>query len=188
MLFQTSRSLQFTTHKPAMAFLHPGLRRGLILTTPLILSTPFLLRQAYRNPILCDGPDPVSKITSDIRNSYAHESNTPMLKQSGAPNPKAIKQISVGSILGVLGGLGVSVFSKPLAVLIGLGVLLIQVCGIGLIHWIGLSLDMHAPLFLHMPPLRLQCNSKRDDADGSKTVPRNPRHPYCALLVPATAL
>lgn len=33
----------------------------------------------------------------------------------------------MGSILGVVCGLGVSVFSKPLAVLIGLGVFVLQV-------------------------------------------------------------
>lgn len=41
--------------------------------------------------------------------------------------PKVVRQISMGSILGVLGGLGISVFSKPLALLIGLGVVLVQV-------------------------------------------------------------
>jgi hypothetical protein len=33
----------------------------------------------------------------------------------------------MGSILGVIGGLGISVFSKPLAVLIGLGIFALQV-------------------------------------------------------------
>lgn len=32
----------------------------------------------------------------------------------------------MGSILGVLGGLGISVFSKPLAILIGLGIFVLQ--------------------------------------------------------------
>ncbi|KAH7122809.1 hypothetical protein B0J11DRAFT_436688 [Dendryphion nanum] len=109
-----------------MSYLLPGLRRGLIISTPFILSTPLLLRQLNR-PILCDGPDPLTKITSDLRNSsYAREAQTPVIKQSGALNPRAVRQVSLGSILGVLGGLGVSVFSKPLAVLIGLGVVLVQ--------------------------------------------------------------
>jgi uncharacterized membrane protein (Fun14 family) len=42
-------------------------------------------------------------------------------------NPQAVRQISMGSILGVIGGLGISVFSKPLAILIGLGIFALQV-------------------------------------------------------------
>ncbi|KAF1971855.1 hypothetical protein BU23DRAFT_555692 [Bimuria novae-zelandiae CBS 107.79] len=108
-----------------MAYLLPGLRRGLLLSTPLILSTPLLV-QSIKRPIRCDGPDPLSKITSDLQNNYARQAQTPVIKTSGAPNPRAIRQVSMGSILGVLAGLGVSVFSKPLAVLIGLGIFCVQ--------------------------------------------------------------
>jgi hypothetical protein len=109
-----------------MAFLLPGLRRGLLLSTPFILSAPLLVH-AHRRPILCDGPDPLTKITSDLTNRYASEAQTPIIKQSGAANPRAVRQISMGSIFGVLAGLGVSVFSKPLAILIGLGIVCLQV-------------------------------------------------------------
>lgn len=110
-----------------MSFLLPGLRRGALLATPLILSTP-LLAHHYRHAqsIRCDSADPLAKL-GDLRNTYAHDAQTPVITQSGAPNPKAVRQISMGSILGVMGGLGISVFSKPLAILIGLGVLLVQV-------------------------------------------------------------
>jgi uncharacterized membrane protein (Fun14 family) len=64
---------------------------------------------------------------SRIANNYTTEARTPIVTQSGAVNPQAIRQISMGSILGVVGGLGVSLFSKPLAVLIGLGVFVLQV-------------------------------------------------------------
>lgn len=109
-----------------MAFVLPGLRRGILLSTPLILATPTLI-QAYRRPILCEGPDPLTKITSDLKSNYAGNAQTPVVQTSGAPNPRAIRQISLGSILGVLAGLSVSVFSKPLAVLIGLGIVCVQV-------------------------------------------------------------
>lgn len=111
-----------------MSFLFPGLRRGLMVSAPLILSTPLLMRQ-YNRPILCDGPDPLTKITSDLRGLTTRSTNTdtPIVKQSGGLNPRAVRNISLGSILGVLGGLGVSVFSKPLALLIGLGVVIVQV-------------------------------------------------------------
>jgi hypothetical protein len=98
-----------------------------MLSSPLVLSAPLLAYQ-YRHtrPILCDSPDPLAKL-GDLRNQYSHDAKTPIITQSGAANPRAVRQISMGSILGVLGGLGISVFSKPLAILIGLGVILVQV-------------------------------------------------------------
>jgi hypothetical protein len=110
-----------------MSFLLPGLRRGLVLSSPLLLSTPLLAYQ-YRHtqPIRCDSADPLAKL-GDLRNKYASDAKTPVITQSGAANPRAVRQISMGSILGLVGGLGVSVFSKPLAILIGLGVILVHV-------------------------------------------------------------
>jgi hypothetical protein len=111
-----------------MSFLLPGLRRGLMLSTPLVLSAPLLVHQyRYRQPILCDGPDPLTKITGDLTRNYASEAKTPIITESGAANPRAIRQVSMGSILGVFCGLGISVFSKPLAILIGLGIFVLQV-------------------------------------------------------------
>lgn len=120
---------QISRQKPAanMSFLLPGLRRGLMLSTPLILSAPLLLQYRYSTPIRCDGPDPLTKITNDLTRNYASEAKTPIITESGAGNPRAIRQVSMGSILGVLCGLGISVFSKPLAILIGLGIFAIQV-------------------------------------------------------------
>lgn len=125
---QLSRDSGSSRKQPNMSFFLPGLRRGLVLSTPLILSTPLLVNQ-FRNMqrIRCDGPDPITKITSDLKNNYASEARTPAITQSGAVNPRAIRQISMGSILGVIGGLGISVFSKPLAILIGLGIFALQV-------------------------------------------------------------
>jgi hypothetical protein len=108
-----------------MSFLIPGLRRGLILSSPLIVSTPILLRQLNR-PVLCDSPNAFTNAGPEPRISASY-TDTGSLKQSGAINPKVVRQISMGSILGVLGGLGISVFSKPLALLIGLGIVLVQV-------------------------------------------------------------
>jgi hypothetical protein len=110
--------------KPNMSFLLPGLRRGFIVSTPLLLSTPLLIHQ-FRSlqPIRCDGPDPFSKIAGDLTRG----GKTPIITESGAANPRAIRQVSMGSILGVFCGLGISVFSKPLAILIGLGIFVLQV-------------------------------------------------------------
>ena len=126
---------QQTSHKPRslfsnsnMSFVLPGLRRGLVFSMPLVLCTPILAYQfRYSNPIRCDGPDPFTRITNDLTNNYTTEASTPILTHSGAVNPQAIRQVSLGSILGVIGGLGISIFSKPLAILIGLGIFALQV-------------------------------------------------------------
>jgi hypothetical protein len=68
-----------------------------------------------------------SPLQSDRR-----DAKTPIIK-NGRLNEKALRQISAGSILGLVGGVMVSFFSKPLALLIGLLVLGVQVgpCGWG---------------------------------------------------------
>lgn len=125
---QTYRKPKTLPSNSNMTFVLPGLRRGLMVCTPLILCTPVLAYQfRYSNRIRCDGPDPLTKITNDLKSNYTTEASTPILTQSGAVNPQAIRQISMGSILGVIGGLGISIFSKPLAVLIGLGIFALQV-------------------------------------------------------------
>lgn len=112
-----------------MAYLLPGLRRSLLLTSPILLSAPLLIH-SYNRPIHCDAPLAFSNpFGTDVRPSAHHTqtSTTSTSKSTSALNPRVVRQISMGSILGVLGGLGISVFSKPLAVLIGLGVVLVQV-------------------------------------------------------------
>jgi hypothetical protein len=124
-LFQHQTPQQNTSRNPTnMAFLLPGLRRSLLLATPLILSTPLLIQHhKFSQPTYCDSADPLAKLTRN----YASEARTPIITESGAANPRAIRQVSMGSILGVFCGLGISVFSKPLAVLIGLGIFVLQV-------------------------------------------------------------
>ncbi|KAK0940442.1 hypothetical protein LTR48_004019 [Friedmanniomyces endolithicus] len=57
---------------------------------------------------------------------YQQDARTPVTKGDGTLNPNAIRQLSLGSILGLVGGLGISLFSKPLALLIGLLVVGVQ--------------------------------------------------------------
>ncbi|KAF2272320.1 uncharacterized protein EI97DRAFT_437080 [Westerdykella ornata] len=107
-----------------MAHLLPGLRRGLLLSTPLILGTPLFLRHVS-TPILCDSPEAFRGISPSSSGTGPYTEKA-TIKQSGTINLKVIRQISIGSILGVLGGLGVSLFSKSLALLIGLVVIFVQ--------------------------------------------------------------
>ena len=57
---------------------------------------------------------------------YQRNAKTPVVKD-GKWNEKALKQVSKGSIFGLVGGVMVSFFSKPLALLIGLLVICAQV-------------------------------------------------------------
>jgi hypothetical protein len=67
-----------------MAFLLPGLRRTLLLTTPLILSYPLLARQhRFLQPMRCDS-SAFTKLTDGLTKNYASEAQTPILTESGA--------------------------------------------------------------------------------------------------------
>jgi len=72
---------------------------------------------------------PVSASPKDWSFSqYERDAKVPIVKKRGGLNPKAVKQLSTGSILGLMGGLAVSTFSKSLALLIGLMIFGVQVC------------------------------------------------------------
>ncbi|MCJ1247253.1 hypothetical protein MMC30_004467 [Trapelia coarctata] len=98
-------------------------RRPLLapLSVGLGLSTAFFAHNSFRRPILCDS----GSIGSNSFQTYQRDAKVPVVKQ-GQVNPAAFKQISSGSILGLVGGLAVSTFSKSLAFLIGLMVFMVQ--------------------------------------------------------------
>ncbi|TID19497.1 hypothetical protein E2P81_ATG06665 [Venturia nashicola] len=76
-----------------------------------------IVTSPFRQKLRLDGP-----MLSNSRSfsDYKNNAQTPVVKKDGRFNAKALRQVSTGSILGLVGGLAVSVFSKPLAVLIGL--------------------------------------------------------------------
>ncbi|APA08046.1 hypothetical protein sscle_03g028160 [Sclerotinia sclerotiorum 1980 UF-70] len=53
-------------------------------------------------------------------------SSTPIVKRGGGLDPKAVRQISSGSIIGLGAGLAVSTFSRSLALIIGLMIVGLQ--------------------------------------------------------------
>ncbi|KAK6008377.1 hypothetical protein QM012_000280 [Aureobasidium pullulans] len=69
---------------------------------------------------LCDSS------ASNAFNSYTNNAKVPVVTRRGGLNPNAVRQISSGSIAGVLGGMAVSLFSKPLTLLIGLLIVGVQ--------------------------------------------------------------
>ncbi|KAK8213191.1 hypothetical protein M8818_002489 [Zalaria obscura] len=110
-----------------------GLIAGLGLGSAALF--PSLLSPYHKSRLLyCDssvGPKDWSL------SQYQHDARTPIVK-NGKLNSGAIKQLSSGSICGLIGGLAVSAFSKPLALLLGLlifGVQALESRGIHLIPY-----------------------------------------------------
>ncbi|KAF2811138.1 uncharacterized protein BDZ99DRAFT_462413 [Mytilinidion resinicola] len=119
----------------ASFLLRPTFLAGLGATSVIV--APMLLRpqqQLFRPYRMDASPTPLA---DTFRNFPARDSQTPVV-QKGSFNPQALKQVSAGSIFGLLGGLAISVFSKPLALIIGLlvfGVQFIESRGIHIIPY-----------------------------------------------------
>ncbi|KAK0512644.1 hypothetical protein JMJ35_004661 [Cladonia borealis] len=96
-----------------------------ILSLGLGLSSLFLLTPRFRHPLLCDsGSTPLTTASESFR-TYTRDAKVPVWKD-GRVNPGAVRQISSGSVLGLIGGVAVSTFSKTLALLFGMLVFGVQ--------------------------------------------------------------
>ncbi|KAI4239360.1 MAG: hypothetical protein LQ349_000459 [Xanthoria aureola] len=112
-----------------MLLLHP-LRPHLILPLTLGLglgltaTTLHLHLQQRRRPLLCEpasSPPPDALTQQYLPQARKHDYNN---KSTTTGN--IIRQLSLGSVLGVAAGAAVSTFSRVLAVLVGLGVVVVQ--------------------------------------------------------------
>ncbi|KAL3425765.1 FUN14 family protein [Phlyctema vagabunda] len=104
----------------ASLLLRPLFRPALGLGLGLSITTFQLTRQ---QPMWMDAGGSASLLSTD---SYRRNAQTPVVTK-GRLNPKAVRQISSGSIIGLCAGLAVSTFSKSLALLLGLLVVGVQV-------------------------------------------------------------
>ncbi|KAA6412217.1 MAG: Heme peroxidase [Lasallia pustulata] len=102
--------------RPLLSPLTLGLGFGL---TTLYAAYSLQLHRPQR--LLCD----TSPTLSGSFRTYQQDAKVPVVK-NGRPNPAAYKQISSGSIIGLMGGLAVSTFSKTLAFVFGLFVFGVQ--------------------------------------------------------------
>ncbi|KAF2158193.1 hypothetical protein K461DRAFT_318174 [Myriangium duriaei CBS 260.36] len=101
-----------------MAFLLP--RRPLLLGLGLATTSLFLSPLSpIRRPLLLDA-SPVAHPRDWSFSQYQRDASVPITTSRGGLNPRAVRQVSAGSITGVIAGLAVSTFSKPLALLLGL--------------------------------------------------------------------
>lgn len=112
------------------------IRRPLLTTSPLSLclglSTAVLLSQRliHTRPVYCDSPSPIARWSSSVSenaHTYTHNAQVPIFLDGWRLNPAAYRQISAGSILGLVGGVAVSMFSRTLAIVFGLTILGVQV-------------------------------------------------------------
>lgn len=119
-----------------MSFLFANLRPVLIGTgiglSLLVPSSPF--RAA---PVQCQYTAPYYNQNASPESGYSLASSGLATKQgrtgssqpgTGLLNARYMRQISLGSVLGLATGLGLRVFSKALVFVLGVGIVLIEVC------------------------------------------------------------
>jgi uncharacterized membrane protein (Fun14 family) len=57
--------------------------------------------------------------------------------RTGLLNPQTMRQVSLGSVLGLVAGVGLRAFSKALVVILGMGVVFVEVCQVSW-AWAGI--------------------------------------------------
>ncbi|KAL1878960.1 hypothetical protein Plec18167_004255 [Paecilomyces lecythidis] len=87
-------------------------------------------------PIQCQYVSPYPNIHASQDSGWAFDPKTePLLQKQGKTGPRnssgwlnasTLRQLSLGSVLGVLAGLGLRAFSKALVVLLGVGVVVVE--------------------------------------------------------------
>jgi hypothetical protein len=115
-------SFHLFTHPPATLLrLGLGVSLGLSAAT-LHPSSPF--RTA---PMRCDYAQPAPVYQKSVFHSdSAGQKQKPT--RNGLLNPQTMRQVSLGSVLGLVAGVGLRAFSKALVVLLGMAVVLVEVC------------------------------------------------------------
>lgn len=116
------------------------LRVGLGLGIGLSAATLHPLSPFRAAPMLCEYSVPYSRTAgqASAETGWAVHPNDPTLQKQGrtgiaaqAKNafltPENMRQISLGSVLGLVAGVGLRAFSKVLVVVLGMGVVLVEV-------------------------------------------------------------
>ena len=101
------------------------------------LSTPFLVTAtvASAGPLLFNTRPILGESGYVYPSSSSPAAQVRQFASKNKPSPQIARQISMGSILGIAGGMGVSLLSKPLAMLLGLGFLGVQVRNLLSVFW-----------------------------------------------------
>ncbi|KAJ5619242.1 hypothetical protein N7510_003226 [Penicillium lagena] len=120
---------------PSMVRLGLGLTIGLSAATTLHLHPQSPFRAA---PMQCQYTASSSRPDSQTNpdNSWAIHANDPILQKQGRPqttnqsstfmSARTMRQVSLGSVLGLVAGVGLRAFSKVLVVVLGMGIVLVE--------------------------------------------------------------
>lgn len=89
-------------------------------------------------PIQCQYTAPYPRATESAESGWAVDSQDSLLGKQGISGPSTtssgiftasnMRQVSLGSVLGLVAGVGLRAFSKALVVLLGMGLVLVEVC------------------------------------------------------------
>lgn len=86
-------------------------------------------------PMQCQYAAPYSRSDSPVgaETGWAIDPNDPVLRKQGrtghnVSSARKMRQVSLGSVLGLLVGVGLRAFSRALAVLLGIGIVAVEVC------------------------------------------------------------
>ncbi|KAL8692276.1 MAG: hypothetical protein Q9218_002669 [Villophora microphyllina] len=94
------------------------------LALGLSFAIPAYVLHARRHPILCEASSPLDTITQKYLHTDTSGRKVEVKKEAGTA--RIIRQLSLGSVLGVVGGVAVSMFSRMLGGLFGLGLVVVQ--------------------------------------------------------------
>jgi hypothetical protein len=78
--------------------------------------------------MLCDYASPLPQQSTFKKEPEWAVNGQKQPTASGLLNAATMRQISLGSVLGLVAGVGLRAFSKALVVILGMGVVLVEVC------------------------------------------------------------
>jgi hypothetical protein len=88
-------------------------------------------RSPFRTPMRCDyaAPHPQQSTRNKDPGWVVNpEQKSRAQTRNGLLNARTMRQVSLGSVLGLVAGVGLRAFSKALVVILGMGVVFVEVC------------------------------------------------------------
>lgn len=93
------------------------------------------------SPMQCQYAAPYSRLDTQnpTGSGWTLDSNDPVIAKQGKTSPSTasgiltasnMRQVSLGSVLGLVVGVGLRAFSRALVVLLGMGIVLVEVCDV----------------------------------------------------------
>ncbi|CAG8042610.1 unnamed protein product [Penicillium salamii] len=116
--------MAFSLFTPSSSILRLGLGVGIGLSA----ATMHPLSPFRAAPMLCDYASPLPQQSTFKKEPEWAVEGKPAGKSSrtGLLNAESMRQVSLGSVLGLVAGVGLRAFSKALVVLLGMGVVLVE--------------------------------------------------------------